>query len=420
MRRLRELDRELYVTSLWLLVAVFGFSLPSTPIGVFGVIGAAITGALYIWQRECLVGVTYRRKLNQSRALFGERVELEIEIVNDKLLPLSWLRVEDDIPPALAIEGGNVLSPGGLTDILVQLLPTLPYERVRRRVIVVCNHRGEYTFGPATVSSGDPVGLRERSIRLEDVQHLLVYPKVFALTPSGIASRVFLGEQRSRFDLLEDPSRIAGIREYRAGDPVRHIDWRATARRSTLLVREFEPSVSLNVAVFLDVQAARFVDVQVDGFLSGSHGRDKLEFTVALAASIISNLSHQQVPTGLFASGSVHQVPVAHPPSTSTAALATVLEALACVSPFGGVSFSNVLGMQAAMLGGGTTIVTIANDYPTSTLLALAELRRHHAVTAVWVESDFGSPPPAGLVDSQLSTRYSDDWRQQEELELTS
>ena len=234
MRRLRNLDHELHVALVWLALAGIGWWQRSTPLAIIGVLGALTTGALYVWQRECLVGVTYSRELSQTRAMFDERVTLEIEIVNDKLLPLSWFEVEDDVPSALGIEGGTVVSRGSRGNALVQLLPMLPYQRVRRRLTVVCSRRGEHTFGPALVSSGDPVGLRIRSGRLLDVRHLLVYPKVFALAPAGIASRVLIGEERSRFELLEDPSRFAGVREYRPGDPLRHVDWRATARSTAL------------------------------------------------------------------------------------------------------------------------------------------------------------------------------------------
>ncbi len=407
MRSLRNLDHELYVALVWLALAGIGWWQRSTPLAIVGVLGALTTGVLYVWQRECLVGVTYRRELSQTRAMFDERVTLEIEIVNDKLLPLSWFEVEDDVPSALGIEGGTVVSHGAYGNTLVQLLPMLPYQRVRRRLTVVCNRRGEHTFGPALLSSGDPVGLRIRSGRLVDVQHLLVYPKVFALAPAGIASRVLIGEERSRFELLEDPSRFAGVREYRPGDPLRHVDWRATARSTALLVRQFEPSLTLRVALFVDFRGAWLSDT------------GELEFTVAVAASIISELAQRKIATGLFSPGTVSGKPIACPPSGSPAALPTMLEALArASSPLRNMRFPEVLSAESGRLQRGTSVVAVATDFPEATLLAIAELRRRHAVTAVWVETERGSPPPLDLVDALLSARYSDDWQRREVLEL--
>jgi hypothetical protein len=68
----------------------------------------------------------------------------------------------------------------------------------------------------------------------------------------------------------------------------------------------------------------------------------------------------------------------------------------------------------------GTSVLVVAADFPEATMLGITELRRRHAVTAVWVETERGSPPPLGLVDGLLSVRYSDDWQRREVLELAS
>jgi uncharacterized protein (DUF58 family) len=73
------------------------------------------------------------------------------------------------------------------------------------------------------------------------------------------------------------------VREYRSGDPLRHVDWRATARTGAPLVREFEPSASPRVAVFLDTRLPTFASIEAS--------RDVLEFTIALAASIVADLA---------------------------------------------------------------------------------------------------------------------------------
>ena len=82
--------------------------------------------------------------------------------------------------------------------------------------------------------------------------------------------------------MLIDPSRVAGVREYRMGDPLRFVDWRATARSTMILVREFEPSVTPRVAVFLDFKNPTLNLNIVDA--------PELEFTVAVAASIVTEL----------------------------------------------------------------------------------------------------------------------------------
>lgn len=408
----RKVDNEIRVAVAWVVVAGVGWWLRSIPLAIVGLLGTATAVAMYVWQRECLVAVTYIRKLGQTRAMFDERIDLDIEVVNDKLLPLAWFRIDDDVPAALDIEGATVVPGRAGIDTLIQLFPMLPYQRIRRHLTIVCSRRGEYTFGPAILSSGDPIGLRKRSVGVPGLHRLLVYPKVFTLAPAGIASRVLIGDERARFEFIDDPSRVAGVREYRRGDPLRYVDWRATARSAELLVRQFEPSVALRVAVFVDLRASRLRLYSLD--------EPELEFAVSVTASIVSDLAQRKIATGLFASGTAAGMPLAYPPSTSPSMLPIMLEALAKVSSTGIVHFSEVLEAASGTLQQGTSIVTVATEFPEATLIALGELRRRHAVTAVWIASEQGTPPPHEAVDALLVARYSDDWQQREVLDLTS
>ena len=282
-----------WAASLLVALAAVGWAIHSVPLALTGTLGALTVLAGWVWQRECLTNLTYTRTISQVRATFGEEISLGIEIVNDKLLPLTWLHVEDIVPTSLTIRGGTIDDAVSRRDaVLHLLLPLLPFGRIRRRLTIVCDRRGAYTFGPVRLESGDPIGYGRRTARLTEVDHLLVYPKVFALEPPDMASRMLLGDQRSSSILLGDPSRVAGVREYRAGDPLRHVDWRASARAPSLLVRVYEPTTSLRVATFVDLHAPR-----ARGSMPSV---DLTEFTVALAASIVTDLSVRGIGVGLY------------------------------------------------------------------------------------------------------------------------
>src|ERR1700722_17557943 len=100
-------------TALWaafacVLAAVIAGLVGSTPIALVGAIGALTAAGLEIWQRQCLAGVSYRRSIAFTRAQFGDEVPLELELINDKLLPVTWLRIEDEFPSHLTVRGGVV------------------------------------------------------------------------------------------------------------------------------------------------------------------------------------------------------------------------------------------------------------------------------------------------------------------------
>lgn len=383
----------------------------STPLALVGVAGVLAAAGMALWQRHCLTGVTYRRRLAHGRAMFGEQVALETEIVNDKLLPLTWLRVEDNVPRVLSFQGATVVS--GRSDLyrsMVQVLPLLPYQRVRRRIVIECDHRGLHLIGPAELTSGDPVGYRHRSSRVHDQLELIVYPKIFALAPPAIASRLPLGPQVTR-TLLGDPSRVVGVREYRPGDRLRHVDWRASARTTTLLVREHEPTTSARVVVFGDV-----------GLPRGGGGRSDtsvLEFTVAVTASIVAELDGRGIGVGLRTTGSVRGVTAGQGPRPAPSALADMLDHLARVTPYGGPSLTGLLVAEGSRLPTTTSVVVVAADFPEDVLVAVAGLRRRTRVSALWVDAGHGSAPPE-LFDARLRAVHTDDWREHDVLELAS
>lgn len=409
----KRIDGEWKAAGLGVVLAIAGWWVHSVLLAMAGVVVALTALVLWITQHECLTGVSYRRRLGQHRATFGEEVALDVEMVNDKLLPLTWLHVEDAMPLALTIRGGSVVSSrSDRTRDLQQVLPMLPFQRVRRHLVVVCDRRGVHRFGPAHLRSGDPIGYRQRHGSVPFSEELLVYPKVFRLETAGIASRVPLGDHRSRLRLLSDPSRVAGVRDYRPGDPLRHIDWRATARSTSLLVREFEPTYALRVATF--------VDFRVPELRWDTPHPPELEFAVAVAASVISDLAARRVAVGLYAAATVEGRGIARPPSSSPAALPEMLELLARASAYSSTPFARALVEEGGRLGGGTTVVVIAADYPDTTMVALAELRRRLSVTAIWVNTGRGAPPPPDLVDARLETRYDDDWQHWASLELAA
>lgn len=95
--------------------------------------------------------------------------------------------------------------------------------------------RGERTFGPVTVTARDVFGLYEEEMQLRGTQSVLVYPRVYHLSAWGRESLRRLqefGRSRQREEFEE-------LREYSPGDPLRDIHWKTTAKRDSLVVKEF-------------------------------------------------------------------------------------------------------------------------------------------------------------------------------------
>ncbi len=171
------------------------------------------------------------RECNKLTANVGETVAVVVTVVNRGPLPVIWALLEDLLPrhaliykpPHLGVVGKRIqltmLKKGGRTTLLYQL---------------ECNRRGYYQIGPLVLETGDLFGLHRRYRVLSEPHFLLVYPEVVSLEGFELTSRRPIGEVRITHRLFEDPTRIAGVRTYQAGDPLNRVHWKATARRSIL------------------------------------------------------------------------------------------------------------------------------------------------------------------------------------------
>ena len=62
-----------------------------------------------------------------------------------------------------------------------------------------------------------------------------------------------MGSVLSRKKVYDDPFEFAGLREYTKSDPMKYINWKATAKTGNMLVNIHESTLSQKVAVLLDM-----------------------------------------------------------------------------------------------------------------------------------------------------------------------
>jgi uncharacterized protein (DUF58 family) len=132
--------------------------------------------------------------------------------------------------------------------------------------------RGVVQFAAADVRVHSRWGLWELMERLGDEQQCRVYPDF-----AQVARYAWLaGDRRlSEIGIKTYQQRGEGtdfkqLSEYRSGDPVRHIDWRATLRFEKLIVREFQSERDQCVLLLIDCGRRMRADDRV-GAIGSSH-----------------------------------------------------------------------------------------------------------------------------------------------------
>lgn len=182
-----------------------------------------------------------------------------------------------------------------------------------------------------------------------------MYPRIVNLGELIFPEQHPLGESKSWKPVAQDTTRFLRQRDYNPIDPMKHIDWKASARRQRLQTKVFEPVVSLNVLIALNAATSEYA-------WQGSNRR-VFERAVTAAASVANDAALSGYSFGLVSnavasySGKWLSVPM----GASSTQLSLVLESLAMAGPYVVTPLTEVLRGERASLPAGTTVVVVTS-----------------------------------------------------------
>jgi uncharacterized protein (DUF58 family) len=371
------------------------------------------------------------RECNRVSASIGDIVAIVVQVRNSGRLPVPWVLVEDLLPrralihdpPDLRVRGRRVqlsmLRSGGFKPLLYQLK---------------CNRRGYYQIGPLVLETGDLFGLHRRYRVLSEPHFLLVFPKVLPLEGFDVASKRPIGEVRMTYRLFEDPTRIAGVREYQAGDPLNRVNWKATARTGQLHSKVYEPSTVAGATILLEYHQAAH---------DPRHEPMRSELAVTAAASLANAVYEMQQQIGLVTNGrdaadrirqegwdvdirsrdaarqaasmaetSDRLQPVRVETRRGPEQLMRIFETLARVELTDGLRMAQLIAETASRIPRDATVVAILPAVTEETAIALGTLKRRgfavEAVLNLWEEYDFADAS-GPLLAQGIPTRHLKD-----------
>ena len=217
--------------------------------------------------------------LERDHVLEGEEIGATIELMVAKGAERVELLL--DIPPALVT-----------TPEYPRLLRLRDGEESAYNVRVKCSRWGAYGFGRLQLRTHDALGMFRHELVLDCRQPLKVYPREESIRQllRPRETQVFSGNHvaRQRGEGIE----FADLRPFVAGDRVRHVNWRASARRGELWVNEHHPERNADVVIFLDVFAE-----------ARRGGRSTLDPALRAAASLVGRYLRQKDRVGFVSFG---------------------------------------------------------------------------------------------------------------------
>ncbi|MEU6579974.1 DUF58 domain-containing protein [Nocardia sp. NPDC046763] len=181
----------------------------------------------------------------------GRSVDVELAVLNGGARPVRGILWDDWPPSAHARHRTHALN-----------LP--PNTRIRLRTELTPDYHGDRVAGPVTLRLLGPLGMAGRQVRREVPARLRALPPFRSerLLASKVRQLQHL-EGRNTSTIRGQGTEFDSFREYVAGDDVRTIDWRATARANDVLVRTWRPERNRHVVMLLDtgrVSAGRVGD----------------------------------------------------------------------------------------------------------------------------------------------------------------
>jgi uncharacterized protein (DUF58 family) len=234
---------------LWLGLLAIGLYLQSNLVLLIAGLAAGPLVASIVLSSSVLRGLDLERRV-PSYAFAGGPLAVDYLLANRRRWTAALATVvEDEIEPLeRTVPGAVVLHPR----LVFARVPGQGRDRFRWEGVAPA--RGRYRFGRLDLVTRGPFGLLERRLTLEVPDELIVYPRVGELTRNW--NQMTQEATRTRRGLRNDRSaqeqEYHGLRDYRAGDSLRWIHWRTSARLGALKVREFEQQREQDLAILLD------------------------------------------------------------------------------------------------------------------------------------------------------------------------
>ncbi len=317
-----------------------------------------------IWSKRVIKQLSIRRDLTQ-RAFIGDEIEVSLTLENRGWLPVPWLMVQDPYPLDLAStpQFKEVVSLRG------HAVQTFRYQLRARR-------RGYYEVGPLRVQAGDLLGLYHWQRDPVAATHVIVYPNMRPIAKLGLRTHSPQVVLPTSVPIFEDPARIMGVRDYAWGDNPRHIHWTATASTGQTMVKQFEPAIARETAIFLNMARADY---------DRAEQRTGIELAITVAASLANHLAMvEKLPVGLHTlaldplTESVQ--PFRLPPRKGQGQLMHILDVLARIESVDAVDgfmpFPEWVQQESIHLSWGATLVIVTNKPSEPLLHALQGARQ--------------------------------------------
>lgn len=312
--------------------------------------------------REGLAGVFWCDKAMVEK---GDEVDISYKIYNSSIFPLAFAEITDGVPESLNNQPKQQ-----------KIYFMLPFESINITRQIKCEHRGIFDIGTVNVVTGDIFGISKKNYLVKDSIELMVYPKVYKLDCFDILGKEFFGSIPTSQKFYEDYSSIKDIRKYRIGDSLKRVNWKVTARKGEMFVKNYDISTNAEIQLF--------IDFQIDKYSSDTNGYIE-EKIIECAVSIIEYALYRKVSTN-FVAYTEEKVQLL---GKDIDMFNKFLELMVRIKPKKNISLGDILVNESRAFSPGTSVIVVTPNIDKKLISTVLRLKRRGYSIILVLVNDF-------------------------------
>ena len=362
---------------------------------LIGILLAVFLVEIIYYRLHALENLNLKVDFSKNIADYGEDIELIEVAENRKRLPLPFIILKFETPREFKFYD---MSQATMSDFVYRedMLTMKAFSKHTRRIKVKCSKRGYYVFPRVGITTADLFLIERFTKDFDNAASLVVLPEVLKAPITDILMSVTLSELQCRRTQLTDPFSLAGIKEYGPNDPMKMINWKASARTGELMVNQNASTCAQKVHIFVNLEK-----------YNPKASTSLLEKSISLAYTYLLELAKLGIPVSLYTNGrdGLTGIPVvseSDPGSASVDKRAVMLAGIDLKEPV--VSFAATVEKYISSTDQSDFIVLISPQFSDSFRYLLADIKTLRP-PLLWVMPCYKTTPETALEPS-ISDSY--------------
>ena len=362
---------------------------------IVGILLTVFLVEIIYYRLHALDNLSLKVDFSKNIAAYGEDIELVEVAENRKRLPLPFIILKFETPREFKFYD---MSQATMSDFVYRedMLTMKAFSRHTRRIKVKCSKRGYFVFPRVGITTSDMFLIERFTKDFDNAASLVVLPEILKAPVTDILMSVTLSELQCRRTLLTDPFSLVGIREYGPNDPMKSINWKASAKAGELMINQNASTCAQKVHIFVNLEK-----------YNPKASTSLLEKSISLAYTYLIELANLGIPVSVYTNGRdvLTGNPVVSESDIGSSAVdkrAVMLAGIDLKKPV--LPFAGIVEKYISSIDQSDFILMISPQFNDSFRYLLADVKTLHP-SLLWVMPCYNTTPET-MLEPSISDSY--------------